>query len=490
MEDHPARHRIARWLERRGDEEQRALGRRLVARASELGLVLARPEGDWPIPVSLTPEIVTRADEQRRAHDAQRLLSSVIKVARSILSKGADHGLARTLFGHFGPLEARCLRQWQTAEDVTIARVDWFLESDGRHRALELNATIPAMEAYSDAAARSWIEVLGAAAGLEPARLAELAASNGSNSEELRASIVAHAAALGVAREPPPSIAILHREADPQRRELEALARHFEARGHRVRLATPEVVTLAADGRARIAGERWDVLYRHIFARRIPEASALETLSLEPRRHRLLNPVNGQLEVKGLLALLSQQVEEGDPRALGLTEEEEETLRRILPWTRQLSMQPSRPPGGTSRIPVADAARAEPERYVLKRSWDYGGKSVLVGREIAREHGLEGWRSRVDAALAEGPGGWIVQEYVASPRRLHCVVGSDGAVHWTEVFADASTYTASGSDAVPGGGVVRFSPSAVVNIVGGGGVAPLLRADVAEAVADALEAAG
>ena len=65
-------------------------------------------------------------------------------------------------------------------------------------------------------------------------------------------------------------------------------------------------------------------------------------------------------------------------------------------------------------------------------------------------------------------------------------MGHDGATSWEDVFVDASTYTATGAYDVPGGGVARWARVGVVNIVGGGGVAPLIRTDVAEEFATAL----
>jgi hypothetical protein len=458
------------------EERQRlALAATLKARAA--GLAVLREVGDVDIPLTLTPEIVTRETEATRAQDAAAILRAVVRAAHLVLSEGTDSPRARLLFANFGPTERAGLELWREAEDCTIARVDWFLDVAGAHHALELNATIPAMEGYSDAAANAWLEAIGEVAGLSAEARAELVARNGSNAEELRRSIVAHAKDVPAGR--PASIAIVHRAGDSQIRELQSLARHFRAAGHEVALAPQEQVSLDTDGAVRVEGKTFDILYRHIFARRMEPGSALAKVALGQARQRLQNPVNGQLEVKGLFAEVSRILEEDGGAGLELSEADRLSLSRVLPWTRLLAAGPVRGPDGT---PVADLVawvEAHPDALVLKRSWDYGGKSVHLGREVVSAEGLAGWKARVDSALAEGPGAFVVQRRIDSPRRPHLVVGAGGAVTEEEVFVDASSYTATGDRDVPGGGVVRFARVGIVNIVGGGGVAPLVRADVA-----------
>lgn len=475
--------RIATLLERLPAERRRELARAATLRARALGLVVVREAGDIDIPLTLTPELATPEVLARRGRDAAAILEGVLATARLLFTR--EPARAALLFGHFGPLEAVGVREWKRAEDVTIARVDWFLDEAGDHHALELNATIPAMEAYSDAAARAWIETVGALAGLTPQETTALVLRNGSNAEELRRSILAHAGRRADER---PSIAILHRPADSQVRELEALARAFAAAGHDTRLATPDAVTLAGDGTVLVHGAAPEILYRHIFARRIPEGTALERIARGEGRQRLQNPVNGHLEVKGLFAELSRRIDEGGADALGLDTPTRESLARVLPWTRLVERGAGTTPEGPATDLVAWLV-AHGERLVLKRSWDYGGKSVHIGSDVVAREGRAGWEARVEAALADAPGSWVVQQLISSPRRPHLVVGHDGETQAEEVFVDASTYTASGSVAVPTGSVVRFARVGVVNIVGGGGVSPLVRSDVAEELAAALEKA-
>lgn len=465
------------------DATRRDLARRSTLRARELGLAVVRATGDVDIPLTLSPEIIDSAAVRERAKDARHILNAVVKTGRAVLSQGVDGPSARMLFGHFGPLETACLHHWERAEDVTIARVDWFIDAAGQHFALELNATIPAMEAYSDAAARAWIETIGSFAGLSASATEQLIAANGSNAEELRQSIVTHSGRNLMER---PSIAIIHRESDSQLRELQSLVRIFTKAGHDVRLAAAGEVALNAAGKAVIGSFVPDILYRHIFARRMPEGSALESIARWETKSRLQNPVNGQFEVKGLLAELVRIVAEDNGAGLNLTAEELDTVRRVVPWTRLLSTSPGLGPDGERVSNLADFVAANPASFVLKKSWDYGGKSVLLGFDVLATSGAEFWKSKVREALTDGPGAWVVQTLVASPRQRHLVVVEGADAAWEDVYVDASTYSATGDQAVPGGGVARFARTGVVNIVGGGGVAPLIQTPVAHQLLTAL----
>jgi hypothetical protein len=69
---------------------------------------------------------------------------------------------------------------------------------------------------------------------------------------------------------------------------------------------------------------------------------------------------------------------------------------------------------------------------------------------------------------------WVVQTLVeATPQpRLRM---DDAGVASHSLYADLSAFTSLGNDVVIEGGAVRTSTSRIVNIQGGGGLAPLLR---------------
>src|SRR5262249_21436448 len=157
-------------------------------------------------------------------------------------------------------------------------------------------------------------------------------------------------------------------------------------------------------------------------------------------------------------------------------------VARRVPWTRVLRSGPSLTPEG----PVADLPRwvaANASRVVVKRSWDYGGKGVLIGPDAATDAvrqrigeiypGCDAWAELVARAAAD-PNVWVVQELVPPSPQRHLLVLRDGdgvaTPSWHDVFVDVNAYACLGGEARPRGGVSRASSSKIVNILGGGGV--------------------
>jgi hypothetical protein len=188
----------------------------------------------------------------------------------------------------------------------------------------------------------------------------------------------------------------------------------------------------------------------------------------EPGRFVLANPVNGLLEAKGLFARLSECG--GDPALAdraGLDAEERAAAGR-LPLTRRLTPE------------LAPRVVEERARWVLKRSWDYGGKSVHLGAETAPD----AWARAVEAALADARGGgFVAQERIFAARSAATRITPEGLDRGV-LYRDLSTYCGLGTSR-PDGSVVRAAASPVVNILGGGGLAPLVPADVYAALAGA-----
>lgn len=272
--------------------------------------------------------------------------------------------------------------------------------------------------------------------------------------ERLRDALVAFYRSRGGTRERP-SIAIVARPGDAQIGELRRLAAHFQQMGHDAANLVP----------AECEPERWDVLYRHVWAHRVDPGAPFARALRDPVRFVLANPVNGLLEAKALFARLSQCAEDGALAArAGLDALEREAAAR-LPWTRRLDAA------------IAPRVVAERERFVLKRSWDYGGKSVLLGAETSRED----WARAVAVAAAdERGGGFVAQERVFATRRPATRIAPEG-ITGGDLYRDLSTYCGLGPSR-PDGSVVRAAASPIVNILGGGGLAPVVPDDVVEAL--------
>jgi hypothetical protein len=436
-------------------EALKAVGRAAARRAWAGGMTVRRPDGTViPIPLVAEPEVISRAELAAVAEEATLILSGSVKLARALLASG-DARDRSALVEPFSGLEAQAMgRLFEAAPlPVMVARVDFLVpEQGGPPRALELNATIPAMPAYADLAAHAWLRAAAAARGLPPRVASELVSACGSHMERLRQALLAAYAARGGSRARP-SIAIVSRPGDAQIGELRALEAHFRAQGHPVQNLLP----------TECVPEDWDLLYRHVWAHRVPPEAPFARALLEPGRYPLLNPVNGLLEAKALFARLSECA--SDPalaRLAGLDEAERLAAAR-LPWTRRL--EPS----------LASRVKEERIRFVLKRSWDYGGKSVHLGAELSQA----AWERVVDESLLDGRGGgFVVQERIFAVKRPATRIAGDEETHGV-LYRDISTYCGLGASR-PDGSVVRAAASPIVNILGGGGLAPVIPADVFE----------
>ena len=208
------------------------VGREAAMAAWRGGMTVLRPDGGVvEIPLVAEPAVFSRAALAALAAEAQLILAASVKLARALLAHG-DARDREALLGPFEGLEAEAMaRLFETAPcPAVVARVDFLGPPTSPPRALELNATIPAMPAYADLAAHAWLRAAARARGLSPRRAEDLVALCGSNMESLREALVAFYRSRGGSRARP-SIAIVARPGDAQTGELRRLAEHFRQMG-------------------------------------------------------------------------------------------------------------------------------------------------------------------------------------------------------------------------------------------------------------------
>ena len=473
-------------------------GPELAKNAYRRGLAVTAKDGSTkPIPITATPIVCDEKEIQRRVQLTTRLSSAGFKMAKAIL-QGESRPL---LFDAMSPIEKAVLeRTADGVERLATTRVDYFVLA-GKPRALELNTTIPAMQGYSDIAASSFIEAVGREAGMKDHHIAGLMAKNGSNALALyRALLQGYAAEWKDAS--PQRIAILCRPNDAQITELRYLADRFNEWGTETAVVHPD--QLSGDGAVKAGGKAYDLVYRHLFVRRLEEAPSPYVQELVSeiggKRAVVLNPPSAQVEVKTTFALLSMALEN---RALRedarLSDHELQAIKETVPWTRPFRHAPGIDEDQSRIQQLIEQVAAEPKKYVLKRAWDYGGKAVFLGKAV----GTALYDERVKAAYgtslpwaelckraAEDPvgGGFVVQEVVDTQPEPHTLCTETG-IDQTSLYVDFSAYGSVGLDPLPKwGGVCRGSISAIVNIMGGGGVIPLITRDVAQSLATAFKA--
>lgn len=463
-------------------------GPELARTAYQRGLAVTQKDGSTrPIPVTATPVILDAGEIRRRAGLSALLSSATVKMTRAVLAGEARE----VLLGALSPLERTLAeRTWRHLTRIATTRVDFFV--DTAPRALEVNATIPAMQGYSDIAARSFIETVARHFHYPEKNLGALLALNGSNALALyRALLDAYAAERP--GQMPETVAILCRRNDAQITELRYLAERFRDFGADVDLVHPDEVS--GDEHFEVRGKRYALVYRHLFVRRLEETPSpwlVDFLGTVPGKKAVFfNPPASQVEVKTAFALLSQALAEPElADAASLTPEELEAVRLSVPWTRPFKHGPGVDPAGGRVEDLVALVAASPERFVLKRAWDYGGRAVFLGRSVGtpayeeRTRAAYGttltWAELCERAASDtAGGGFVVQEVVESPLEEHLLCEASG-VRALPLYVDYSSYASVGLARQPAwGGVCRGSSSEIVNIVGGGGVLPLVTTEVA-----------
>jgi hypothetical protein len=487
--------------QRSGLSWDRALAHRLgpqMARAAyTAGLAVTLSDGGTrPIPLTGTPVVLPDSELERRAHLSHLVTSATFKMARAAL----QGWLRDELLNGLSPFERElALATAHRQEHLATVRVDYFVAD--RPYALEVNATIPAMQAYSDIAAESFIRAAAGVIGMNESQTLALLQRNGSNARALYEALrTSFAAERG---KEPKQMALLCRRNDAQYSELAHLAAHFSAWGTPAEVVYPDEATY--DGTFYARGRPFDLVYRHLFVRRLEQldAPAIKRFYAEAPggKTSLLNGPASHVEVKAVFAELSRAL--ADPelaQEAGLTDDELGAVQEAVPWTRRFRPGPGKGPQGERITDIVEHVAAEPARFVLKRSWDYGGKQVFLGNTVGepvyedRIRAAYGralsWRELCqEASRDQVGGGFVVQEVVLTQPEPHLLCTAD-EVRPVELFVDYSGYASVGpAQTAPWGGVCRGSVSRIVNIVGGGGVIPLLRQSVAAELEDGVRRA-
>ena len=473
--------------------DARRFGQELADTAYARGLAVTNKDdgSTKAIPITATPVLITEAELKRRQELAARISAATLKMSRAVL---ANPERSELVLGGLSPLEKGfAATTFEQLETLVTTRVDFFVGE--KVSALEVNATIPAMQGYSDIAANTFLEVVGRTWGAPNHVIAGWQARNGSNALALYRALLSGYTQVRHGQSPR-RIALLSRRNDAQLTEQKYLLERFREWGAAADIVHPD--QLSGTDAVMANGQKYDLVYRHLFVRRLEEpdmvgADYVKALLAEPNGTRavVLNPPASQVEVKAVFALLSQAL---DDRALAkeakLSELELEAIKESVPWTR-----PFRGEALTAEVV------ANPDRFVLKRSWDYGGRAVFVGRTRTQP----GFAERTKAAYGEElawdalcaraaadpvGGGFVVQQVIDIQPEEHLLCSGPAQIP-TQLYVDFSTYASVGLDAQPKwGGVCRGSISHIVNIVGGGGVLPLITTEVAKSLLMAYRAWG
>jgi uncharacterized circularly permuted ATP-grasp superfamily protein len=398
----------------------------------------------------LRPFFLTDRDEARMRIVAETIAQLGERVAAAALE-------SRQLFDELGvtETEARLIRidpGYRTAS--TASRLDAFLLPDSLQCA-EYNAESPAGLAYTERLCEMF-DVLPVMAKFREGRAVRF---NPTMAPILEALLASYREWGG--RAAPPVIAIVDFRNVPTWTEFEILRDAFVARGVPTIVCAPE--ELSFDGKTLSAdGQRIDLVYRRVLTNDIlahPESCAALVSAYESRAVCVANTFRCKLaHKKAFFAVLT-----AEQNAHLFTPAEIDVIRSHVPWTRLLADVDTEKNGHRSGLlQLADRQR---EQLVLKPNDEYGGTGVQLGWEMTQAE----WSAALNAALADPPGTWVVQERIAVRREVFPRFDESGQVTMRDMLVDFAPYIYRGRMT---GYLTRLSATGLANVTSGGGQVP------------------
>ena len=405
----------------------------------------------------LRPFLMGATDEARIRRAAETLAVLGERVAREAI---ASAGL-RAQLGITEAEERLVLIDPGYATASTASRVDAFLVPAGSTGAqgglhfAEYNAESPAGPGYTQRLAE-FFDSLPVMARFREGRDVR----HHQTIEPLLAALLESYREWG-GRASPPTIAIVDFRGVPTWTEFEILQEAF------VRAGVPTIVCdprdLEFDGtRLAAQGRPIDLVYRRVLVNDIlqrPGDCAALVKAYEARAVCVANTLRCKLpHKKAFFAVLT------DPANARLFSPlEHAVIAAHVPWTRVLADTLAEKDGDA--FPLPELARRERESLVLKPNDEYGGKGVVLGWEAD----ARAWDAALDAALADPPGTWIVQERIPVRREMFPMFDGDGIVSERDMLVDLAPYLFRGRMS---GYLTRLSASGLANVTSGGGQVP------------------
>lgn len=258
-----------------------------------------------------------------------------------------------------------------------------------------------------------------------------------------------------------PSVAIVDWREVPTWTEFELLRDAFVQAGVPTVICDPRELTFE-NGVLRAGDRAIDLVYRRVLINDIvarPDECAALVEAYRQRAVCVANTLRCKLpHKKAFFALLT------DPDyAATLSAPEQETVAAHVPWTRVVSDGATERHG--ARGDLLEIARRDREQLVLKPNDEYGGKGVMLGWELAPA----GWDAALDAALADPPGAWVIQERIPVRRQVFPYFDDSGRVTMREMLVDLAPYLFRGRMS---GYLTRLSATGLANVTSGGGQVP------------------
>jgi hypothetical protein len=398
--------------------------------------------GDRPIGVALRPHFLDRFQFEIHAEIAKLIASALEKIAAAAVQSPA----LMTQFGLTDAEQKVALIDPGIARAAVTTRLDGFVHGQ-EIKFVEYNAENPSSLSDQEGLNRVLSELPAMSTIAHQYRLQQF-----SPVERLLTTL------LAVYREwngkGVPNIAIVDWKNLPTANEFVLLQDHFEARGVRTIICSPDELEYER-GRLRCGDFEIDLVYKriiiHEFLAKYDETHPLVRAYVN-HHVCLVNPFRCKImHKKASFELLTDEA-----YASWFTAKERAAIARSIPWTRRMADR--RTAYHERSVELVDFVRQNRARLVLKPNDDYGGHGVFFGPQLDES----AWDDAITTALSSD---YVVQEAVdLSPEQFPIFNETDWNLQ--PMFVDTNPFLFRGNVC---GAMVRLSSSPIVNVTSGGG---------------------
>lgn len=334
------------------------------------------------------------------------------------------------------------------------ARLDSFL-TEAAYSFVELNGESPAGIAYVDAAYHIFSRLPVMQKFAETYHVRPLYGRR----YMLDVLLDSYSEFLGRTPDSVPRIAIVDLKGLPTQKEFELFKEFFEREGYPAIICSPDELEFAG-GRLSVGDFQIDIVYKRLLVNEyLPIIGEFPAL-MDAYRAGAICMVNSfrskLIHKKALFAVLT------DEKRAGLfTSEEQEAIRKHVPWTRMVKEGKTDYFG--KEIDLLEYITATRDRLVLKPNDDYGGHGITIGWNTDEP----GWEEALRSALANGD--YLAQERVPTAREMFPALQEDGSIEFAEQLVDLDPLLFNGKVR---SAFTRLSFTELANVSSGGGMVP------------------
>jgi len=334
------------------------------------------------------------------------------------------------------------------------ARLDSFL-TDSAYSFVELNGESPAGIGYADAA----YEIFSRLPVMQ--RFSEFYNLRPLYGRRFLLDVLLDSYEEFLGRKPDnvPQIAIVDLKDRPTQSEFELFKEFFESEGYPSTICSPEELEFD-NNRLRAGNFQIDIVYKRLLVNEyLPIMEDFPAL-LNAYRAGAICMVNSfrskLIHKKALFAVLTDR-----RRATLFSNEEQEAIRKHVPWTRLVRAEKSDYFG--KEIDLVEYLKTNRQQLVLKPNDDYGGHGITIGWNTDQA----GWDEALRNALANGD--YLAQERVPTARETFPALKEDGTIEFAEQLVDLDPLLFNGK---VGSAFTRLSFTELANVSSGGGMVP------------------